>query len=141
MSTGASAGYGRPLPQLDGFTAAFYGFLKQHELRFQRCEQCGTWRHVPRELCPECKSPDFEWARSAGRGRVHSWTVTHRSLHPAFADTPFAQVAIELDEGPRLLAGLVEGHTDELVTDRPARVVFRDVTPDVTLAFVELTAR
>ena len=73
-----------PLPTLAGLAGEFYGWCKKHELRFQRCTACGTWRHVPRELCAACGSPEWEWARSSGRGTVFTWTVAARAMHPAF---------------------------------------------------------
>ena len=40
----------RPLPALQGLTGEFYAWCRQGELRFQRCDACETWRHVPREI-------------------------------------------------------------------------------------------
>jgi uncharacterized OB-fold protein len=129
-----SEAYDRPLPRLEGFTGEFYEFLRQHELRFQRCTSCGLWRHVPRELCPQCKSGEFEWARSAGSGHVFSWTRTKRTLHPAFADTPLEQIVVELDEGPRLLTRLAGEPDTVLSVGLPVEIAYEDVTPEVTLA-------
>ena len=58
-------GYKRPLPRRRGMAGEFYDFCKQHELRFQRCTDCGTWRHVPREMCAKCGSFNWEWAQSS----------------------------------------------------------------------------
>ena len=81
--------YAKPLPVLEGLSGEFYAWCRQGELRFQRCTDCGTFRHVPRELCAQCNSFAWEWARSSGRGTVYTWTVVQRALHPAFAnDTP-----------------------------------------------------
>ena len=33
--------------------------LRQRELRVQRCNDCGTLRHVPMPMCPKCNA--FEW--------------------------------------------------------------------------------
>ena len=56
--------YNKPLPGLDGLTEQFYAYCKQSALHFQRCSSCGTFRHVPREMCPECNSFDWEWEAS-----------------------------------------------------------------------------
>jgi len=129
-----SADVPRPLPVLEGLAGEFYGFCRQGELRFQRCGECRAWRHVPRELCAECGSWDWSWEPSSGRGRVFSWTVVARALHPAFqADTPYAVVIVELDEGMRLLTHVPDVPTDSLRVDLPVEVYFEAVTPDVTL--------
>ena len=130
----AGAGYSLPLPRLRGLTAEWYGWLAVHELRFQRCSVCQRWRHVPREVCPGCGSPDWTWQPSTGRGHVYSWTTVYRSLHPDFTDTPYAAVVFEVDEGPRVMTRIVDRKPDELVIGMPVEVVFDDVTPEVTLA-------
>jgi len=127
----------RPLPRLEGLTADYYSYLRQHELRLQRCDDCGRWRHVPRSLCSECNSSRFAWARASGHGTVFSWTVTERSMHPAFVDMPIAHVVVTLDEGPRLFTVLADDPPEVLELDLPVVVVFRDVTPEVTLPFVK----
>jgi len=124
----------RPLPVLRGFAADFYGFLRARELRFQRCSGCGRWRHTPRVLCPACSSSEFEWARSSGRGRVFSWSVTHRPMHPAFLEVPYATVVIELDEGPRMLTWMRDVPPGSLAVGMRAEVAFEDVSDEVTLA-------
>lgn len=124
---------GIPKPRLTGLTGEFYGWLRNHELRFQRCADCGRYRHVPRDLCPVCGSDAAEWARSTGKGTVFTWTTTYRALHPAFAEVPFTQVVVELAEGPRVISSVEGVGEDELHVGMPVEVVFDDVHDDLTL--------
>jgi hypothetical protein len=129
-----SPAYHRPLPRRRGFGAEFYNFCKQHELRFQRCEGCGTWRHVPRDMCAKCGSPQWEWAKSSGKGKVFSWTTVMQPMMPQFADAiPYSPVVIELDEGVRMVSWLVDVPPGEIRIGLPVEVLFEDVTPEVTL--------
>jgi uncharacterized OB-fold protein len=48
--------YAKPLPRGEDMHGEFYQFCKQHELRFQRCQDCDAWRHMPRESCAACGS-------------------------------------------------------------------------------------
>jgi len=126
--------YAKPLPTMEGFAKEFYEWCKRRELRFQRCKDCGTWRHVPREMCAACGSWTWEWAASSGRGTVFTWTTIARALHPAFqTDTPYAPVVIEMDEGVRLLSQMVDCPPDQLQIGMPVEVVFEDVVPEITL--------
>ncbi len=126
--------YAKPLPTLEGFAKEFYAWCKQRELRFQRCGDCGTWRHVPREMCAACGSWKWEWAASSGRGTVFTWTTIARALHPAFqTDTPYAAVVIEMQEGVRLVSHVIDCSPGELQIGMPVEVVFEDVTGEVTL--------
>ena len=54
-----------PLPGLDNLE--FYEATRRGELRFQRCAECGVWRHYPRPACGECYSREFSWELSSGR--------------------------------------------------------------------------
>ena len=128
------SGTSKPLPALEGFAGEFYGYCREGELRFQRCADCGAWRHVPRELCAHCGSARWEWARSSGRGRVFSWTVARRPLHPAFVDAvPYAPTIIEMEEGVRIVSTVVDVEPDDLEIDMEVEVVFDPVTPEITL--------
>ena len=117
----------RPQPKLEGLTGEFYDWIARGELRFQRCGACRTWRHLPRPICATCHGTEWSWGRSSGRGRVFTWTVTHRSLHPAFTGVPYAQVLVEMDEGPRVLSWVVDVAPEELEFEMPVTVEFLDV--------------
>lgn len=126
--------YKRPLPRLRGFAAEFYAYCKKRELRFQRCSECGSWRHVPRDMCAVCGSFAWEWTRSSGKGKLFSWTTSVQPMMAQFADLiPYSPVVIELEEGVRMLSWLIDVGADDLVLDLPVEVVFDDVTADVTL--------
>jgi len=128
------AGSSKPLPAMRGLAAQFYESCRRHELRFQRCRSCSAWRHVPREMCPGCGSWDWHWAPSSGRGRLFSWTVVARPLHPAFAAAaPYAPAVIEMEEGVRLLSCVVDTPPDELTIGMPLTVDFEDLTLDISL--------
>jgi uncharacterized OB-fold protein len=130
----AKNGYIRPLPRRRGMAGEFYQFCKQHELRFQRCTDCGTWRHVPRDMCAKCGSFNWEWAKSSGKGQVFSWTTAMQPMLPQFADlVPYSPVVIEMEEGVRLVSWLVDVPQEDLQLGLPVEVVFDDVTPEVTL--------
>ncbi len=130
----ATKPYKLPLPRVGGYSAEFYQFCKQHELRFQRCKECRTWRHVPRDMCAKCGSFDWEWTRSSGRGKLSSWTTAIQPMMPQFAgEVPYSPVIVELEEGVRMVTWLTDVKPDQLQLGMPLEVVFDEVTPDVTL--------
>ncbi len=129
----------QPLPKMEGLTQQFYGWCRERELRFQRCSHCGTWRHPPRELCAECRSFDWDWARADGTGSVFTYTIVARALHPAFAGrTPYAAVVVELAEGVRLLSRVVNCPPADLQIGLPVEVDFEPVTDTITLPVFRL---
>ena len=133
MVDGATS-YSKPLPLMQGLNGQFYEHCKQKQLCFQRCKQCAKWRHVPRVMCAACGSWEWEGVASKGRGKVFTWTVVRRPMHPAFKDdAPYAPVVVQMDEGVRLVTSLIDCTPDEIQRGMPVEVVFDAVTPDVTL--------
>ena len=118
----------RPLPAPDDdLVAAFWSHCAKGELAFQRCESCGTWRHLPRVLCAKCGSPEWRWQRSSGRGKLFSWTVTHQPLLRSFPEpVPYATIVVELEEGVRMVSGIRGLELSALELDLPLEVVFED---------------
>lgn len=126
--------YNLPLPELGGLHKEFYDHCKNHALHFQRCDDCERFRHVPREMCAGCGSWNWSWIPSSGRGRIFTWTVVERPLHPAFATAcPYAPVVIEMEEGVRLLSVVSDVAPADLEIDMQVGVYYDDVTDDVTL--------
>jgi uncharacterized OB-fold protein len=55
-------------------------------------------------------------------------------MHPAFReDAPYAPAVIEMDEGVRLLSGVVDCPPQDLEIGMRVEVLFDDVTPEITL--------
>ena len=122
------------LPVLQGYTKEFYAWCHQRELRLQRCQRCGTWRHPPRPMCGSCQALQWEWAPTKGKGTVYCWTTVYQALDPAFAnDVPYAAVVVELEEGPRLATWVTGIPPDELYAGMPVELWFEDISDEVTL--------
>lgn len=95
----------RPVPRGDRDTAPFWEAQAEHRLTFQRCSNCNEVRYPVGPMCPECRSFEFEWIESRGRGTIYSFTVVHHQTHPAFA-VPYTVALVEMEEGPRVIAEL-----------------------------------
>ena len=124
----------KPLPQVSPEMAPFFDAARRHVLAVQHCAGCGTMRFPARTICSKCLSREATWAPVSGRGTVFSFAIMHQAIHPGFAaETPYAVVVVELDEGPRLLSNLVDCPTADVHIGMPVEVVFDDLTPEVTL--------
>lgn len=72
-----------------------------------RCGACGCLSDLGRARCPHCWDDDLHATSVASRGAVYTYTVVHRNDTPEFRDlTPYAVVAVDLDEGWRVVARL-----------------------------------
>ena len=103
----------RPIPKLERDTHGYWEHLRRHELVIQRCLECRTLRHHPRPMCPECQSTEWGSVPSAGSGSVHSFVVMHHPPMPGY-DFPVAVGLIDLDEGTRLVANILDCPFDEI---------------------------
>lgn len=75
------------------------------KLCIQRCDDCGEWTHPARYYCPRCASGKFSFVPVSGRATVHSYTISHFSVEPAWKDlVPYVTIVAELAEGPRVIA-------------------------------------
>jgi len=119
----------RPVPDVDN--APFWEGCREHELRLQRCNGCGTVRFPPRPRCHVCRSGAATWERMSGRGVVHTFTICHPPVLPAYADrVPYNVVVVELAEGPFLVSNLVDAEPE---VGAPVEVTWRDVDDKLTL--------
>ena len=127
-------GYTKPLPIPEEFDKPYWQALKRHELKMQRCLDCGKIWFPPAPACPGCLSKDYEWAKLTGKGKVWSWVLFHHLYSPSFADDiPYNVIVVELEEGPLMTSNIVECNNEDIHCDMPVEVVFFDVTEDVTL--------
>jgi uncharacterized OB-fold protein len=126
--------YMKPLPKLNADTKPFWDGCRNHELRFQRCAQCGHVRWPPSILCPLCYSKEVEWIRASGKGTVFSFVVYHKAYHPAFeADLPYVVAIVELEEGPHFLTNIVACDPGVVKCDMPVDVIWEDVSEEFSL--------
>jgi uncharacterized OB-fold protein len=117
-----------------GLEREFWEHCFRGALHFQRCEACERWRHPPRHACATCGSDRWHWAASSGRGRLFTWSLTHRASHPALADAvPYATVIVELAEGVRLVSVVRDVAPEALRLDLPLRVGFEALAEDVAM--------
>ncbi len=126
-----------PVPHAGShLSAPFWEGCRSGQLRYQRCDACGSANFPPTEHCRQCLSPRVAWTRSGGVGEVYSWTVVHRPVTAEFAP-PYAPAIVTLDEGYQMLTNIVGVAPDALRIGMRVRVDFHAVTPDLTLPYFE----
>jgi uncharacterized OB-fold protein len=127
----------------DAWTAPFWEAAKAHRLVVARCASCGHHRMPPTPFCPGCRSQEIDWAESAGRGAVYSYTVVSREIMPGMADSlPYVPAVITLDDagGVRLISNVVDAEVEAIVVGAPVDVVWDDREDGITVARFRLVA-
>ena len=128
------AGYDKPLPIIDEDSRPYWEAAKRHELMMPRCNDCGKFVFYPRIHCPHCKGTSLTWQKLSGRGTIYSYTVPRVPITPAYKDSvPYVVALIDLDEGPRMMANIIDCDPEQVSIGARVEVVFQDVTDEVTL--------
>ncbi|GAA0659066.1 bifunctional MaoC family dehydratase N-terminal/OB-fold nucleic acid binding domain-containing protein [Streptomyces thermocarboxydovorans] len=122
----------RPRPVVNRDNAGFWEGVAQHRLLIQRCTGCGTLRFPWLPGCNRCGSLEWDTAEASGEGTVYSYVVMHHPPFPAF-DPPYAVGLIELAEGVRMIADVVDVPCDQVRIGMPARLEFRRYDEELVL--------
>jgi uncharacterized OB-fold protein len=116
----------RPQPRRHGDEVPFWEYVQARELRLQRCRDCAGLRYPPAPVCPSCLSEASTWELMSGQGTLLSWVVFHRMYFPELRP-PYTVAAVQLTEGPILIANLLDVEQYPPVLGMPISVTFEEV--------------
>jgi uncharacterized protein len=107
-------------------TQPFWEGCRRHELRIQRCTDCGKHQFYPRVFCVVCSGRNLAWIRASGRATVTSYTIVR-------SGSPYVVALVILHEGPSMMTNIVGCEFSELKIGMPVTVVFEDRDDGYTL--------
>ena len=120
----------RPLPAFpEPDTQLFWEATKDHELRYQVCDDCGGIVFYPRRHCTHCLGQNLSWKTSRGEGTIYTYSVVRQNYHPAFRERlPYVVAWIDLDEGFRILSNVtgVDDPGQDIRVGQRVRVEWED---------------
>lgn len=123
-----------PLPTVTADNRPFFEGARAGRLMLPVCDECHRPHLPPGPVCPFCFSGRLSWRAASGRGTVSSFVIVHQPWFPAFRDRlPYNVAQIELAEGPRLTADVVDLGERVLAVGMPVAVVFDPVDDTLTL--------
>jgi uncharacterized OB-fold protein len=128
--------YRKPIPIPTPESERYWQGCKQHELWLRFCNSCSKPYFYPRDICPMCGGRDVTWKQMSGNGSIYTFAIVQRAPTPGFAeDVPFVNAIVELDEGPRMLASMVDIEPDpaKVKVGMPVQVTFEDITEEISL--------
>ncbi|CAB3846352.1 Zn-ribbon domain-containing OB-fold protein [Achromobacter anxifer] len=131
----------RPLPQPTRITQPYWDAAKEHRLVVQQCACCKTRQFYPREFCAACLSDDIEWIECGGLGTVYTYTINRRPSNAALSGkVPYVVAMIDLDEGVRMMANIVDSPPEAVRIGSRVRVCFEQASDEITLPQFRLEA-
>ena len=122
----------RPLPVPTNVSRPFWEAAKQRRLVIQYDPDAGAWQFYPRPGSLATGRRNLEWRQVSGRGTVYSWTET-LVPPPGFEDrAPYVLATVDLEEGVRLLAMMVNAGAKDMRIGMAVRVCWEELSDDIT---------
>lgn len=101
----------------------------RYRLEAGKCAKCGkVW--MPNRLVCRCGSRDFKNITLSGRGKLLTWSEVREAATEFENFVPYLIGLIELEEGIKITAQLVNMPKEELKAGMPVRSVFRKMRDD-----------
>ena len=126
--------YTKPLPSPSPWSRPFWEGCKRHELLIQHCKDCRANIFYPKLYCSNCLSPNLEWIKTSGRGKIYTFTIVYNYAPTEFAqDVPYVVSVIKLEEGVHLMSNIVGCKPEEVKCDMDVEVIWDKVTDDFIL--------
>lgn len=95
----------------------YQGYL-DHELRVDRCGDCGLYREPPGPVCPSCWSMRREPTAVSGDGAIHMAIFLHQGPPAEGVDysIPYPVVTVDLDEqeGLRFSGTVIDAPNEDI---------------------------
>ena len=121
-------------PVVSSDTAFFWAGTAAGELRIQHCPSCDRLRHPPGPMCSSCGADKQDYVVASGRGTVYSYVVHHAPPVPG-KTLPFVVGLVELDEGVRMIAELVDVEPATVSIGMPVRLALTKIDDTLTLPY------
>lgn len=122
----------RPRPNLTLDNAFYFETARERRLLIQRCTGCGRLRHPPTAACAYCGALGWDTVQSCGYGTLFTYTVIDAPVVPPFKPGHIVGL-IELEEGVRVVAELVDAGREEVAIGMPLEVAFLQCDPGLVL--------
>jgi uncharacterized OB-fold protein len=119
-------------PAISRDTEFFWAGTARHELRIERCGECGVLRHPPGPMCLACGGAKPDYVVAAGTGKIYSYVVHHHPPVPG-RQVPFVVALVQLPEGVRMVGELLGTSPEQVRIGMPVRIEFARVDEELTL--------
>ncbi|TET73512.1 MAG: Zn-ribbon domain-containing OB-fold protein [Candidatus Aminicenantes bacterium] len=100
---------------------------QRYRLEANKCIKCGIKFFPPRLICPECKNRELEKTKIAETGKIITYTIIRVPPHQFVDQAPYAVGIVELDDGVKLTAQIVDCDFEDLKIGQKVRIEFRKI--------------
>jgi uncharacterized OB-fold protein len=114
----------RPAPVPLSFSEPFWEAAQRGKLALQYCPTSGKYQFYPRPISVYSGKRDLEWREASGKGTVYTYTLSRRAPPPFKNVAPFVVAVVELAEGVRVMANLINCPPDQARIGMPVRLAW-----------------
>lgn len=101
---------------------------QRYNLIGTKCNECGETFFPKKVVCPNCRSHgDIEDLQFKGTGKIYTYSVIRAAPDDFKIAAPYAVGIIELDEGAKITAQIVDCDVNDLNIGDEVEVVFRKI--------------
>lgn len=118
--------------------AQFWQSVEQRAMGLPRCNGCQRFFFYPRAVCPYCWSDAVALEPVSGSGRIWSYTIVrfaHGSASPWHQRLPYALALVELDEGVRIMANILECAAESVYSGLRVQLMYAHLDGRTLYAF------
>lgn len=106
---------------------------QRYNLIGNKCKNCDRVFFPPKESCPYCRRESIgkmEKYKLSGKGEIVTYTIIHVGPDNFEEQVPYPIAVIELEEGPRITAQVVDCENDEVEIGMKVKSTFRNIQED-----------
>jgi len=112
---------------------------QRYNLIGNKCGSCGRVFFPPREACPDCRRKSMgqmQELKLIGKGEVFTYTIIHVGPDDFEEQVPYPIAIIQLDEGPRITAQIVDCPVEDVHIGMKVESVFRKIQEDGSIGAI-----
>jgi uncharacterized OB-fold protein len=100
-----------------------------YNIQGKHCKECDSYYFPPRPVCPTCRRKgELVDYRFKGLGKIHSFAIVRQAPDEFKRQLPYVVAQVELDEGTRLTAQIVNVDPEDVKIGMRVRACFRKIT-------------
>ncbi len=106
---------------------------QRYNLIGNQCGGCDTVYFPPRESCPQCRRKSMDNMKSIklkGKGKVITYSIIHVVPEHFEGQAPYPIAIVELEEGPRVTAQIVDCNIKDIKIGMSVESTFRKIQED-----------
>lgn len=104
---------------------------QRYNLIGSKCTNCGNVFFPSRVICPDCRRKgNIEDFQFSGKGKIYTYSIVKAPSDDFKKIAPYAVAIIELEEGAKLTAQIVDADVNDINIGDPVEMVFRRIRED-----------